>query len=76
SLVHDLQKPNVYYVGSDVSHLLMGVVMFIMTVAPMALMAPGTSMAGMTMPICHGSSGSSGMSDMHGMDMPSMNMSH
>lgn len=46
-LVHDLMKPKALYVGSDISHLSMGVVMFIMTVAPMALMPPGASMPGM-----------------------------
>jgi hypothetical protein len=46
-LVHDLMKPKALYVGSDVSHLAMGVVMFIMTVAPIALMPPGASMPGM-----------------------------
>jgi len=54
SLVHDLAEPKVYYVGSDLSHLAMGIVMFIMTAFPMTLMAPGASMPGMNMSICHG----------------------
>jgi len=64
SLVHDLPEPKVYYVGSDLSHLAMGIVMFIMTAFPMVLMAPGASMPGMNMNICHG------MNDTSSMKMP------
>jgi hypothetical protein len=88
SLCHDLQEPDKLYIGSDLSHLAMGAVMFIMTVAPMALMAPGTSMSGMPGMICSSSvhtaqphagsavskPASSPMSDMADMpDMPHMN---
>jgi hypothetical protein len=68
SLVHDLLEPKVYYIGSDLLHLAMGIVMFIMTAFPMVLMAPGASMPGMNMSICHGMSG---MDNMSHMNMPS-----
>lgn len=37
-LYHDLKTPNMFSLGSDISHLSMGVAMFIMTAWPMALM--------------------------------------
>ncbi len=37
-LYHDLKSPKLFYLGSDISHLSMGVAMFIMTTWPMALM--------------------------------------
>ncbi len=37
-LIHDLKSPKFFYLGSDISHLSMGVAMFIMTTWPMALM--------------------------------------
>ncbi len=71
SLCHDLQEGKVLYVGSDLSHLTMGVVMYIMTAVPMALMAPGASMPGM---ICtsdthpsHATGSAGAMPDMPGM---------
>lgn len=70
----DLKQPKALYIGSDVSHLAMGFVMFIMTFAPMALMAPG---ADMSMPgmICSPNMHMSQPADAHRMpDMPGMDI--
>lgn len=37
-LYHDLKHPKLFYLGSDISHLSMGIAMFVMTTWPMALM--------------------------------------
>lgn len=56
---HDLKKPKALYIGSDLSHLAMGVVMFIMTTCPVALMPMHHNMPG--------------MGNMPGMDVPAVN---
>lgn len=44
-LYQDFKKPKALYIGSDLAHFAMGIVMLIMTVFPMALMPPGGDMS-------------------------------